>query len=667
MLTPQQELAYQRELNIREAQESFWMFCCLLAPEFYKGDRWHLKLICETLQALYERRLTGKYFRNLCDTIAPVWYIATIDWIRLEDDKIYTKVMQNIPPRTGKSRTLILFCEWIFGKSIKNRVITCSYNDDLAGDFSKYTRDGIQQEKNLPTEIVYSDIFPNSRIQRGSAGFMQWALVGTFFSYKGAGIQGSITGKGGNCFPAGTKIITSKGLVCIDEIWIRDGQTKYEVLSYNHDTYEFEYKPVLNSKQTYTNKLITIKTAWGGRFSCTPNHLLYNGEEYVKAQSLKVGNYLMRQHGMTTVIHIEEIILKKEIPVYDIQVADNKNFLIGVNGMSGILVHNCTIVDDPIKSAEEAFNELGLAKQWQWYTGTFLSRLEDEGEGGIEIVNMTRWSKNDICGRILSGPEAHEWIILSMDACSVDGQMLCPSILSEKKYKSLKLNMDENIFMANYHQQPVDAEGRLYKNLKTYDQLPVDENGNLVTERIVARIDTADEGSDYLCNIVFHEYQGEGYIVDVYYTKDGMEITELETARILVENRVNYALIESNNGGKGFSRNVEKNMWDIYRTKHTVVEWFHQSQNKIARILSNATFVMNHIYFPVGWNNRWPDFYRDVIGFQREGKNKNDDAPDCLTGIAEMLGSTTYQVPIVSPVVLSGNSYWTGGEDIDNG
>jgi len=114
-----------------------------------------------------------------------------------------------------------------------------------------------------------------------------------------------------------------------------------------------------------------------------------------------------------------------------------------------------------------------------------------------------------------------------------------------------------------------------------------------------------------------------------------------------------------------FARNVEKNIWDKYKTRHTVVEWFHQSQNKIARILSNATFIMNHIYFPVGWNNKWPEFYSDVTNFQKEGKNKNDDAPDCLTGIAEMLGSNVYQVHIVSPLVVSGDSYWLGGETID--
>ena len=68
---------------------------------------------------------------------------------------------------------------------------------------------------------------------------------------------------------------------------------------------------------------------------------------------------------------------------------------------------------------------------------------------------------------------------------------------------------------------------------------------------------------------------------------------------------------------------------------HTVIKWFHQSSNKIARILSNSTSVMNNIYFPVNWEDRFPDFANDIKRYQREGKNAHDDAPDALTGVYE--------------------------------
>ena len=114
-----------------------------------------------------------------------------------------------------------------------------------------------------------------------------------------------------------------------------------------------------------------------------------------------------------------------------------------------------------------------------------------------------------------------------------------------------------------------------------------------------------------------------------------MEITEKETAKRLVEFDVNKAVIESNNGGRGFARSVKRIMQDELFSNHTVVRWFHQSKNKKARILSNSTWVMEHIYYPINWRDRWPEYYEAMTSYQKEGKNKHDDAPDATTGVAE--------------------------------
>ena len=44
---------------------------------------------------------------------------------------------------------------------------------------------------------------------------------------------------------------------------------------------------------------------------------------------------------------------------------------------------------------------------------------------------------------------------------------------------------------------------------------------------------------------------------------------------------------------------------------------------------------MQHIYYPADWKNRWPEYYKAMTTYQREGKNKHDDGPDTTTGIAE--------------------------------
>lgn len=290
---------------------------------------------------------------------------------------------------------------------------------------------------------------------------------------------------------------------------------------------------------------------------------------------------------------------------------------------------NIMIIDDVIKNAEEAYNANTLQKLASWFTDTMLSRTEN---GFKLIVIMTRWSNDDLAGFILANYK--NVVHINYKAVQDDGSMLCPEILSKKDYDLKTQNMNKDIVAANYQQEPIDIKGRLYSSLKTYAEIPKDSNGNSLFKYILNYTDTADEGSDYLCSICYGIYESSYYVLDVLYTKDAMEVTEPATARMLTSNNVGCAIIESNNGGRGFARNVGRECIGL-GNRHTIIKWFHQSKNKIARILSNSTSVMNNIYFPVNWEDRWPDFARAIRKYQREGKNEHDDAPDALTGVYE--------------------------------
>ena len=296
------------------------------------------------------------------------------------------------------------------------------------------------------------------------------------------------------------------------------------------------------------------------------------------------------------------------------------------------------IIDDLIKSALEANNAAVLEKHWDWFTNTMLSRLE---EGGKIIIIMTRWHSEDLAGRVLDWckKEKKKYKHISMKAIQDDGTMLCDEVLSHKSAMSKKSAMGADIFSANYQQEPIDLKGRLYSSFKTYTKLPQDEKGNSLYTAIRNYTDTADTGEDYLCSIDYIEYNKEAYVINVLYTQEGMEKTEPATAKMFYDDGVNKADIESNNGGSGFARSVKRILRDKFNSNKTIIKPFHQSKNKQARILSNATWVMEHIYYPVGWNNKWPEYYDAMIKYQREGKNKHDDGPDATTGIAEKINN----------------------------
>lgn len=292
------------------------------------------------------------------------------------------------------------------------------------------------------------------------------------------------------------------------------------------------------------------------------------------------------------------------------------------------------IIDDLIKNAEEANNELTKEKHWSWFTDTMLSRLE---EGGKIIIIMTRWASDDLAGRALQhfkeagakvrhicmraliNPETHE--------------MLCPEVLSYKSYQAKIKAMGPDIASANYQQEPIDLKGKLYTGFKTYSgELPV-------FKEIRNYTDTADTGEDYLCSINYGvTFANEAYILNVLYTKEPMEITEPAAAEMLYTDEVDVSKIESNNGGRSFARNVERILLEKFDYNHTTIKWFHQSKNKQARIYSNSAWVMQHVYYPEDWRNRWPDYYNAMNRYQREGQNKHDDAPDATTGVAENCG-----------------------------
>lgn len=289
------------------------------------------------------------------------------------------------------------------------------------------------------------------------------------------------------------------------------------------------------------------------------------------------------------------------------------------------------IVDDIIKDAYEAFNKNILEDHWSWFSNTMLSRLE---AGGKMIITATRWSSNDLSGMVLK--EFDDVIHYCKSAYDeATGELLCEDLLNLDKYNKLKKRIkDKRVFEANYNQVLIDIQGQLYTKFNTY----TDEDLKQLSFRNISAVcDTADEGSDWLCCIVFGEtFDKKAYLLDVYYTKKTVEYTIPETAEFLKNNKINRVIIESNNGGKLFALSVQKEMREKLKF-FPIVKWFCQTKNKEARINSSAFDAMNRIYMPFDWHDRWHEFSEDITEYQAEGQNEHDDAADALTMVLELM------------------------------
>lgn len=295
---------------------------------------------------------------------------------------------------------------------------------------------------------------------------------------------------------------------------------------------------------------------------------------------------------------------------------------------------NLMIIDDVIKNSEEAYNENTLQKIIDWYNNTMLSRTES---GFKILIIMTRWATGDLAGYILENNK--DVMHISYKAIKDDNTMLCEDVLSEEDYIAKTQNMNKDIIEANYQQEPIDIKGRLYSKFLTYEYEKIPN-----FKYIMNYTDTADEGEDYLCSIDYGvSFNNQKYVLDILFTKEPMEITEPLQAKMMTKDKVGYSKIESNNGGRGYARNVNRELKGL-RNYHTIVDWFHQSENKKARILSNSTGVMNNVFFPVDWETRWPEYATEMKKYQKEGKNKHDDAPDCTTGVYENSSPSAWEL-----------------------
>lgn len=289
------------------------------------------------------------------------------------------------------------------------------------------------------------------------------------------------------------------------------------------------------------------------------------------------------------------------------------------------------VIDDPIKP-EDAFSDVVRETVNRRFETTIRNRVNSRKIPIIII--MQRLHEEDLCG-YLQKLEEDEWEVISLPCVTEDDEGNRKA-LWEHKHTLEELGKIEDansfVYQTQYLQDPRPVEGFMYQKFRTYDIIPS-------SKRRVRKnyTDTADTGKDFLCSICYIETEIGNYITDVLYSKKPMEYTEPKTAEMLMKNKTEVAIIESNNGGRGFARNVERELRqnDFTRIK---VTWFHQSENKNVRIFSNSADVQNVTFYPADWEKRWPRFFKDVRTYMKEGNNKNDDAPDTLTGMFEKRG-----------------------------
>ena len=220
-------------------------------------------------------------------------------------------------------------------------------------------------------------------------------------------------------------------------------------------------------------------------------------------------------------------------------------------------------VDDMIGGIEEAMNPIILDKLWDKYAVDARQRKtqDTDGKNCKEIHIATRWSVNDVIGRIQNMYEGNPRVKV-IAVPDIDPKTGLSNFDYEFSgftvafFEDQQLLMDEISYRCLYKQEPIEREGLLFpeEKIRRYLNLPHGE-----PEIITGQCDTKGKGTDFFVLPVLQKYGEDYYCVDAVCDNTAdYEMQYENAANVLVNNKVQECEFERNAGGDRVAMEVNK-------------------------------------------------------------------------------------------------------------
>ena len=292
--------------------------------------------------------------------------------------------------------------------------------------------------------------------------------------------------------------------------------------------------------------------------------------------------------------------------------------------------------DDLISGLEIALSKERLDKLWETYTTDL--RQRKIGDHCKELHIATRWSVNDVIGRLerqYEGTDKAEFI--TVPALNEDDESNFEYLFgvgfSTKFYHEQRDVMADTEWRALYMNMPIEREGLLYHpdELRRYFELPDRE-----PDAILCVCDTKDKGADYCSMPIAYQYGQDFYVEDVVFNNGNPEIVEAEIVSKLLEHKVHMGRFESNSAGGRVAQSVQDEVKK--RGGRTKLTTKFTTQNKETKIVMASPYVKEHFLFKdpsVIKDKEYRAFLNNVCSWTMTGKTKHDDGPDSLAMFAD--------------------------------
>jgi predicted phage terminase large subunit-like protein len=303
------------------------------------------------------------------------------------------------------------------------------------------------------------------------------------------------------------------------------------------------------------------------------------------------------------------------------------------------------LIDDPIRSRQDADSELIRDRIWDWYINDFCTRLVP---GARKVLIQTRWHEDDLAGRALNHEQWHT-IELPAEAVENDplGRKPGEFLWTDGEYgygsqlAELKAITPARTWSALYQQRPAPEEGDYFKSdwLKPYDKHP-----SIETMRVYGGSDyavTADGGDFTVHVVVGVDPDGRMYLLDLWRAQASSDVW-IETFCNLVlkwkplEWAEETGQIKASLGPFIDRRQRERKAY-VKRTQ------FPTRGDKSIRAQSmRGRMAIEGLYVPqqASW---FADFRSELLSFPA---GKHDDQVDAIGLIGQLLDTMTHgQLP----------------------
>ncbi len=318
--------------------------------------------------------------------------------------------------------------------------------------------------------------------------------------------------------------------------------------------------------------------------------------------------------------------------------ASNTNF--GIEGFRGGMISagvqssvtgegaDLLVVDDPIKNRTEALSPAYKNRLWNEWQNTLLTRLHP---GGAVIIILTRWSEDDLVGRLLE-EEGEKWDVISLPAEAEEdndllgrkiGEPLWPERGYDKEWLTeKKKEVGSQTWASLYQQRPSPLGGSVIKRdwFNYYNALP--NHFDEIIQSWDCTFKDADT-SDFVVGQVWGKIGADKYLIDMVRDRMGI-VGTIQAIRNLSAKYpdAHVKLVEDKANGTAVIEMLKQEIYGIIPVQ--------PEGGKMARLQAVAPQIeAGNVYIPAPTLHAWVhDFVEEVVTFP---SYKWDDIVDSMS------------------------------------